>query len=153
MKKTFFILFLVLSPVIALAGTGIVPCGGPDEKACTFCDFFVMLDRIIKFFLIPDQVNGGLPMVPILAVLMIVIAGFLYIISYSGGLADLGEGKKGGPALIGQAKKIISSVVAGLFIVYGAWLIINAFFWIIGAKNAGSWNQIQCSFLQIIGLG
>ena len=110
---------------------GLVPCESP-HCPCRLCDFFVMIERIIDFIL--------LKLVPTLAVLMIALAGLIYIISHTTG---------GGVEMMARAKKILTSVVLGLFLVYGAWLIINLFFQIIGVASwtgleQGWWN-IKCN--------
>ena len=113
--------------------TGLVPCGGP-ECPCTLCDFFRMIERIIDFVLFK--------IVPALAVLMIAIGGFMYIVAYVG-LAE------GGPEMLSRAKSLFKSVIIGLLIAYGAWLIINTFFWAIGVADwtglEHGWWQINCN--------
>lgn len=124
MKKIFSIIFLSLlffSFFIVPVNAGLVPCGlsedDPDQSgdqtvSCTLCHFFVMIDGIIKFLL------GYI--VPPLAALMIAIGGGMYII---------GQGK---PEMLARAKKLFTSVVFGLLIIYGAWLIVNLFLTAIG---------------------
>tara|TARA_Y100000310_G_C20585024_1_gene764941 strand:- start:401 stop:853 length:453 start_codon:yes stop_codon:yes gene_type:complete len=114
---------------------GLVPCEAP-HCPCRLCDFFVMIERIVNFFLFK--------LVPALAVLMIVIAGFMYIVAYMGGAVG-GDSKKG-PALLARAKQVLTSVVFGLFIVYGAWLLINLFFQIIGVSD---WTGLQHGWWRI----
>ena len=129
MKKIFLIFFLVslFLPFAQAESAGLVPCGGPKEPACQFCHFFVMLGNIINFLLFY--------IVPPLAAVMIAIGGFMLIISHTG-LA-------GGPEMISQAKSLFRAIVIGLLIIYGAWLIIDLFFSIIGVKPwFGSWNTI-----------
>lgn len=71
------------------------------------------------------------------------------VFSYSGGLVDAGGGKKGGPALLNQAKKLFTSVVVGLIIVYGAWIFVNFFLMAIGVANwtglRDGWANINCN--------
>jgi len=128
---------------------GFVPCGRscddpitPDKNECNpcqLCDLFVMLDRIIDFVLFT--------LVPIIAVLMIVIGGIMYMVAHFGGAEMLPGGAKGGPAMLSQAKKLMTSVVYGLVIIYGAWLIINTFLTIIGVAEwtgLGEWFEFPC---------
>ena len=141
MKKILLISFLsllILAPNLTVAA-GLVPCGGESEPVCQLCHFFVMFKRWVDglLFLI----------VPPLAVLMIAIGGFMYIVAY-GGPAEMLEGKKGGPQLLSQAKSLFKGVIWGLLIIYGAWIIVNTFFMLIGiAEWTGlreGWWKIEC---------
>ena len=134
MRKPFLIFFLglfIVIPLVSLA-SGLVPCGGYKldangniqydangnpikERPCTLCDFFVLFDRIIDFLLIK--------IVPPLAVLMLVIGGFVYVIS------------GGSPSMVALSRKIFTSVAYGLLIAYGAFLIVGFFFKIIGLSQ------------------
>lgn len=120
---------------------GFVPCGRSCDdpntdlnecESCQLCHFFMMLDRIVDFVLFT--------LVPIVAVLMLVIGGIMYI-------GAVFEFLPGGPELLGQAKRILTSVVLGLIVIFGAWLIINAFLTIIGIAEwtgLGNWFEITC---------
>ncbi len=131
MKKLFLIIVLagiVFIPLITQAA-GLVPCGGceeyneatgvciTEEPDCQFCHFFELVDNIIDFVLIK--------LVPPLAVLMLVIGGIMFI------GATL-EFLPGGPTLLSDAKKLMTSVVIGLIIIYGGWIIIGLFLQTIG---------------------
>lgn len=142
MKKVLLIVFIVsiggiafLPSPIALAEEGLVPCGpGTAKPSCGLCDFFVLIDRVVDFFLLPP---GGL--VPIVATLMIVIGGFMYIFAYAS--------PTGGPEWISRAKRLFTSVAIGLIIAYGAWILISFFFAIIGVQTwtglaGGAWSVI-----------
>jgi hypothetical protein len=128
-KILFFIIFLIILvfPLISRAA-GLVPCGGERENPCTLCDFFLMFQGIVNFFLFN--------IVLIVAVLMLVIGGFLFF--FAGG----------SPSSLSRAKSVITSTVIGLIIIYTAWLIINTFFVIIGVSDwtglAGGWFKIDC---------
>jgi len=164
MKKIFFAFFLILlffyltpsfiqtsvlgadSSAVQRTGCpseGLVPCGN-STCPCKLCDFFLMFDRIIKFLLLPP-----FGLVPIIATLMILIGGFMYIIAYGGPAEILEGGKKGGAQLISQAKSLFKSVIIGLFIIYGAWLVIDLFFMVIGVASwtglKGGWQIINCN--------
>ena len=131
---------------------GLVPCGkcvkvsglGIDTEhgcnaeknkyiPCQFCHFFVMLDAILDFIF---QISI------VIAALMLSFAGLLYIMSVM-------EFLPGGPQTLSQAKSIIGSVFLGLLIIFGAWVIINLFFQIIGVSNwtglSSGWFQVNCS--------
>lgn len=117
-------------------GGGLVPCGPVSlgfSHACTVCDFFVMIDKIIDFI--------SIDIVPPLALLLIIIGGVMMIVS--GGSED--NYKKG--------KTIITSAIVGLLIIWGSWLIIDTI--MSGLTSLGNqggstapnfvpWNTIQC---------
>lgn len=147
MKKLLFLLFIGFSlmPILVAARSGcptegLVPCGTPGCP-CQFCDFFVMFDRIIDFLLFI--------IVPSLAALMIAIGGFMYIFAHVAPAEAISGGSKGGPQMLSQAKKLFTSVAFGLLIIYGAWLIVNTFFMMIGVQSwtglEGGWWQINCN--------
>ncbi len=122
------ILLGFLAPVLADAA-GLVPCGGEGEPVCTFCHFFAMLDRIIDFLIKPPT-----GIVFIIATLMLVVGGVLFVIS------------AGEPEKIATARKTMTAAVLGLVIIFAAWLFINLFYKIIGVKNDWkAWNEIECS--------
>lgn len=62
-------------------------------------------------------------LVPPLAALMLVVSGVMFFASAGDAFA------------LSRAKKVLTSVVLGLIIVYGAWLIINTFFMLIGVSE------------------
>ena len=80
----FLLINLLLAPLVSFAGSyttsngqtitydGIVPCGGTGQPACQFCHVFVMakgiFDLVLKF-------------VGVIAVLMFVVGGFMFILS------------------------------------------------------------------------
>jgi hypothetical protein len=171
MKKILLIALLgvLLFPLISLAGTyradgtdvcyeGLVPCGKevyiggswedgqciggtPEFIRCQLCHFFVMLDEIIDFVLFQ--------IVPPLAILMLVIGGVMFIFAHFGGAEILPGGGAGGPKMLSQARKLITSVIIGLIIIFAAWIIIDLFFSLIGvAEWTGlqeGWFSINCS--------
>ena len=172
MKKIFLIILLgsfLFFPLISSAGTykadntdvcyeGLVPCGKevyiggswedgkcvggiPKFIRCQFCHFFVMLDGAIDFVLFK--------LVPPIAILMLVIGGVMFMFAYFGGAEMLPGGGAGGPKMLGQARKLITSVFIGLIIIFAAWIIIDLFFSLIGvAEWTGlreGWFSIQCS--------
>lgn len=90
--------------------------GGRVETIyCQFCHFFVMLDGIIDFLLIK--------IVPYLAILMIVIGGIIFYFS------------RGRPTLLGKGKELLTGVVIGLFLIYGAYMIVGVFLSILGVTE------------------
>ena len=142
MKKVFLIILLagiIFVPLASLAA-GLVPCGGEGESPCQLCHLFVMFDNIIKFLLVPCSLNGGAALVPLVAVLMVAIGGFMYIFAYVGGVGK-------GPGMLSAANSLFAAVAIGLLIIYGAWLVINLFFTIIGVQEwtgLKEWWKIDC---------
>lgn len=115
---------------------GFVPCGNnvcangimKDSKCeppgtliegktnpCQLCHAFVMANGMISYLLIN--------IVPILAVFMLVIGGVMF---YFGGA---------NPGLLGKAKTLIKGIVIGLFLIYGAYMIIGIFLAVLGAAE------------------
>ncbi len=148
----FLIIFLgsLFFPLISLAGEyiangttvcyeGLVPCGKevfvggqwkdgkcvggiPQVIPCQFCHLFVMFDGIVDFVLVY--------IVFPVATLLLVIGGGLLLLS------------AGDPAKITQGRKIMTSVVIGLAIIFASWLFINTFFMAIGVQRwTGLWSE------------
>jgi hypothetical protein len=92
----------------------LVPCGS-DGNPCELCHIFVLFDNIVKFIL--------QNVVPPVAGLMLIIAGIMFF-------AAAGDSAK-----TNKAKSIITSVVIGLLIVYGAYLLVSLFFMSIGVSE------------------
>lgn len=153
----------LLFPLIIMAGEynvdgvivhyeGLVPCGksqpAPGEDVlvtmpCQLCHIFVMFDGIVDFILFK--------IVPPIAVLMLVIGGIMFIFAMFGGEITLPGGRRGGPALLRQAKALVTSVIIGLIIILAAWLIVNTLFIFLGLSDFGlsltspeKWNTINC---------
>ena len=129
MKKLLIILLpaLLLLNVGVVQAAGLVPCGGSGEAACTFCDFFVLLNNVVKFLMID--------LVPVVAVLMLVIGGVMFF--FAGAKADI----------LMRAKVTITSVVVGLIIIFAAWIIVNTILTktgIIATPSILEWYKIGC---------
>lgn len=167
-KKLFLVFFLIFvffyfsSSFIEAAYTGLVPCGcvawdkqgrccaqsARDEHGeitcieqgvpCQFCHFFVFFKKIIDFVLVD--------IVPVLAILILAIGGFMYIFAYL--FPEGALGGESGPGLVSRANKLFISVGIGLIIIFSAWLIVNTFFMVIGvAEWTGlkeEWWKIDC---------
>jgi hypothetical protein len=103
-----------------------------EGEPCQLCHLFVLFDRIVDFLLFR--------IVPPLAILMLVIAGTMYILAY---LEVIGN-----PNWIVQAKSLIYSVLIGVIIIYGAWVLVNFFLQIIGVQDwtglEKGWWKINC---------
>ena len=119
---------------IANAQEGPIPlvrCDLTGENACTLCDLFKMVDRIIDLALFT--------IAPLLAVVMIAIGAFMMIMAYAG---------SAGPETINKAKKLFASIAIGLLIIYSAWAIVYLFLMVLGVVDytgfsEGGW-QINC---------
>ncbi|MDO8443449.1 MAG: lytic transglycosylase domain-containing protein [Candidatus Azambacteria bacterium] len=112
----------------------IVPCGlGPAAdagfKACTVCDFFVLLQNIINFFLYL--------MIPLVTLAAVYIA---FIFMTSGGSSSK----------ITDAKGKAWLVLLGIFWVLGSWLVLNTILNIVAKPGVfpWPWNQINCQASQ-----
>jgi hypothetical protein len=127
---------------------GIVPCGqckpyynggdisdgecqggeNPKGIPCQFCHFLIMLKGIIEFFLFT--------IIPLVAILVIALGGMRMI--FSGG----------NPSNYQKGQNMIKWVVIGLAIIFGAWLLTNLFFSMIGVAEwtglRGEWFEIEC---------
>ncbi len=134
MKKIFLyvvVFSLLLLPSLAQGENGhyesLVPCEGID---CELCDIFTMLSRITVLFL------GGGPIlpsgiVPVAATLLFIYGG----IKFYTAMGDSGK--------INEAKKIFTTVLVGLFIVYAAHYGITSFLCTIGYADCESWNNLE----------
>jgi len=107
------VLFFCLASATVLAA-GFVPCGGTGQSPCRLCDIFVLFDNIVKFIL------GKI--VPPIAFLMVIIIGVMYLLA------------AGDPGKVETAKALIKSVLIGLFVIYGAYMIVNTFLTVIGVN-------------------
>ena len=99
-----------------------VEAGGQVYLHCQLCHFFVMINQFIAFLLIT--------IIPPLAILMLVIGGVMF---YFGGAK---------PDLIARGRKLIVSVAIGLFLIYGAYMIIGLLLTIVGAADVGPISNI-----------
>ncbi len=117
-----------------------MPCGGAGEPPCQLCHLFVMLDSVLDFII--------LRLTPIVAVLMLVISGVMFMVANFSGAEMLPGGAQGGPQLLSQAKKTLTAAAFGLVIIFSAWIIINTFLGFIGVNTwtglESGWWQINC---------
>lgn len=108
-----------------LDGKGSCPVVAFNEGTtiqCQLCHFFIMIDNAVDYVVIK--------IVPILAVMMLVLAGVMY---YFGGIR---------PELLSRAKTLIKGVVIGLALIYGAYIIVNVFLVVLGAAHTNSVSQV-----------
>jgi hypothetical protein len=114
---------------------GLVPCGRMCDDPCTaececapctLCHLFVLFKRIVDFL--------TLYILFPLAVLMIVVGGVMFLIA------------AGDPEKIRTAKKILTSVVIGLVIIFLAWLIVDTIIMFITKSGSPfrNWSTINC---------
>ncbi|QQG42798.1 MAG: hypothetical protein HYW15_01140 [Candidatus Giovannonibacteria bacterium] len=103
---------------------GLVPCGYGNYPACDPCYLWYLAGNIVDFLL------KGLAL-PILA-LALLIGGIVWLTS------------SGKPAQIEKGKNILTSSVIGIFIAFGAWLIVNTIINTLGqGKLTWSWESIN----------
>ena len=117
----------VLLPFISHA-VPLVPCGGAGEDRCGLSDVFEMIDRILDFVI--------LKLTPIVAVLMLTIGGLMFFFAGAN------------PNTLETAKKIITTTVIGLVIIFTAWIVISTFLNYIGVMEwtglgSGGWSVID----------
>lgn len=91
-----------------------------EDATCQFCHFFVMIDGIFDFVLIY--------VVPPIAVLMLVVGGIMFYFA----------GSK--PELVKQGTSLIKNVIIGLFLIYGAFMLVGTVLKIMGVAE---WTGLQ----------
>ncbi len=109
-----------LSPTEAFERSCVSNGGHLENVTCQFCHFFVMIDGIFDFVLIY--------VVPPIAVLMLVIGGIMFY--FAGGK----------PELVKQGTSLIRNVIIGLFLVYGAFMLVGTVLKIMGVAE---WTGLQ----------
>jgi hypothetical protein len=141
-KICLLIVFFLFLGNEALAAAGcnseIVPCKGTDTDPCSLCKMFQLVNNIIMFVMTC--------LAPIVATLMIAIGG-LYLLT-----------SRGDPGAYTKAKDRIQASVAGLVIMFVAWIFLNTFFTYIGVQGwtglrddpdtatvEGNWWQVECN--------
>jgi len=104
-KTTNFLVvsFITIVPLVAFA-LPLVPCGGQDQNPCTVACFYVMVSRIINFFLWDIATP--------LAATALMVAGIMLVLGGSEKASTMG-------------KEILKSTLYGLFFAFAAWLIIE----------------------------
>ena len=125
-KSLISITLLSFFPGIILAA--LVPCGpGTAKENCEICDIFTLFNNIIEFVL--------QKVVPIIATLILVFSGLMFLDA------------SGSPEKTQKVKSLITSVLLGLVIIYGAYLIISLFFTMIGVADwtgLKTWFEYPC---------
>lgn len=117
--KVFFCLFflvLLLAPAFSIYAAGLVPCGNEGQPACTLDDLlYVLIPNVLKFLIYT--------IVPILAVLWFVFAGYKMITS------------GGNPQKFAEGKNMIIYGAVGILLILSAYIIVEAFLKLIGAQD------------------
>ena len=98
---SFTMFFLPLSFLFAQGGDGLVPCEGSD---CDICDLAVLFQNVLNFLITLSVAISGV---------LFAYAGILYISSPTN------------TANVKKAHAIFMDVVIGLFVVLGAWVVVN----------------------------
>lgn len=93
---------------------------------CQPCDLFALFKRIIDYV--------AFTLVPILAGLLILIAGFYIIL---GGAS---------PEMVTTGRKMLTNTLIALFIIYGSWLFTNFILKSLAGENpfTSNWFVIEC---------
>jgi hypothetical protein len=129
MKKLWIIVPLAILILYALPASakGLVPCGGPNETACTTCHLFELLKNVIDFI--------TLRFMPIVAAALFVWAGLQMIIS------------AGNSGKLEAAKGLLKNTIIAVGIILLAWLIVNSVLQVVaGDKDISkSWYKLECS--------
>lgn len=117
-------LFLIYPTVNA---AGLVPCGRTGQAPCTTCDIFQLASNVINFVLFT--------VVPAIAVLFYLIAGFMILLS------------RGNSDLIATGKNYFWNTTMGLFIIFGAWMITNTVIKSLAGDSdvSSNWYKIECA--------
>lgn len=97
-----------------------------DVTQCNFCTFMDLVGNLIRFFFV---------LLTIVAILMIMYAGFLLVTS----AGDVGA--------MTRAKSMFTNVVIGFIIVLSAWLIVDTVMkaLITDQSKFGVWNEFESS--------
>ncbi|MFA6047408.1 MAG: pilin [Parcubacteria group bacterium] len=109
---------------------GIVPCGKSGGKPCTICHLIQGIQNLV---------NWGKSILITVAIVGIVIAGLIYMMS------------SGSEAMITTAKNCFKASIVGFAITLAAWLAINTILLTILTASSnevgtvvGKWNVITC---------
>ncbi|MDO8529735.1 MAG: hypothetical protein Q7S18_03640 [bacterium] len=143
--KFLLIVFIILIPLFFpfISHASLVPCGrnpGPnvsvdESRMCTLCHLVVGVKGLIDF---------GFKIMVIIGIVMITIAGVLYIIS------------TGETSMMENAKGMLKNTLIGFAIILGGWLMVNTLMWVMGTRGAGdkggvlginvtNWYTFTCS--------
>ena len=119
-------LFIYLNAILLIAfpllssAAGLIPCGGNNEPACTLACFYVMIDKVIRFILFQISIPLGAT--------ALMVAG-IYLVA------------GGSEQAITRGKAIFKYTIIGLFLAFGAWLIIDLILGNLLQSGYRPWNQ------------
>ena len=136
-----FLIVIMISlgmPLLQANAQGLTPVCGYDlnkdgiyssqTEGCKLCHFFVLGNNILKFLF--------LTLIPIGAVIMVVVGGFMFLVS------------AGNPTSLQRGKDILTTTIKGLIIVCVAWLVVDFFFVALGVTTwsgpGQGWFIINC---------
>jgi hypothetical protein len=103
----------------------LVPCGGPGQEPCQFCDLAELIGRVINF---------GIKLVIPIGVVFIAWGG-IEILAASGSTE---KAKKG--------RDILTAAVIGIVIALTAWLLLSVFLQILTGQSFSPWKLGSASF-------
>ncbi len=128
MKKVILLsTFYFLASTLIVQSAGLVPCGGINEKPCSYCDLLELFKGVIDFLMY---------IIFPLATIMIVWGGIVIMTA------------RESPERVKQGRGIITAAVVGILIALLSWLILDTIFKVVavGWSNTGlgPWNQLKC---------
>jgi hypothetical protein len=120
-----FLLIMISFPAFA---AGLVPCGGQGEPDCQPCHIFAGFSNVINFIVFQ--------LTPAAAAVMILASGVVLLFGGSESARTMG-------------KKMFTSAIIGLIIVYSSWLIVNTIITTLARGADGgimtTWWQVRCN--------
>ena len=127
MRKIILAIFIFLFLATGQAqAAGLVPCGlsvddpstpKNETLACGFCDFFKLIDNLFDFVM---------KMVIVVATLMLVVGGVYFFFAGAN------------PGALETGKKIITSTLIGVAIIFSAFMIVGV---VLNAIGLADWTQ------------
>ncbi len=132
-KIAIFALLFTIAPMLVVAVDGflpLIPCDGPGHpdqpggyEVCNLCHLFQLVSNVVGYFLVY--------IVPPVAAIFIAYGGIVF---YTAG---------GSPERVTQGRKVIFSVLIGLFIIYSAHYLVGMLISALGVGNIVEWPNIQ----------
>lgn len=118
--------FLIFQPIYN-ANAALVPCGRAGQPICTTCDIFVLASNIINFVLFT--------LVPAIAVLLYLIAGFLILLGGAN------------PGWVSTGRTIFKNTTWGLIIIFTSWMITNTVLKSLAGdpQFTDNWYKVTCT--------
>lgn len=118
-----FVLGMAVLTVTPVEAAGLIPCGGPGEPSCQFCDVTKLINNVVAWLFV---------VLSMVAAIMIMKAGFDLVIAQGAG--DLTA-----------AKSTITNILIGYAILLGGWLVIDLFMkGVVSGEVYKVWDAIQC---------